>query len=409
MSHILKIVLDSFLSLLGLGFLVWLFWRALKQSDDPAKLVFKWLLTAAIGWLEFTVAMPAFARGGFDAIFVGLGLTGALAMAFNIMWRHSIIEIFTKPLTNMFDGGSEPPEPKPYYSIAITKQKRGHPLEAIVVIREQLAKFPNDFEGVLLLAHIQAEDMNDLPGAEITLNNFCASSGAQPRQVAAAWTRLADWHLKIGVDVDSARAALEKIIARFPETELSLHAEQRIAHLGGAEKILLGQHDRQQMVLPEGVKNIGLLDSTEFLQPTEIEPGKLAAAHVKHLEAHPHDSEVREKLAMIYARDFKRLDLATLELNQLINESRHGPKQIANWLNLLANFQIELGADVATVRATLEQIVERFPNLSVAEIAQRRLAHVQSELNGKKETSSVKLGVYEQNIGLKYGMPRKDS
>jgi len=409
MSHILKIVLDSFLSLLGLGFLIWLFWRALKRSDEPAKLVFKWLLTAGIGWLEFTVAMPAFARGGFDAIFVGLGLTGALAMAFNIMWRHSIIEIFTKPLTNMFDGGSEPPEPKPYYSIAITKQKRGHPLEAIVVIREQLAKFPNDFEGVLLLAHIQAEDMNDLPGAEITLNNFCASSGAQPRQISAAWTRLADWHLKIGVDVDSARAALEKIIARFPETELSLHAEQRIAHLGGAEKILLGQHDRQQMVLPEGVKNIGLLDSTEFLQPTEIEPGKLAAAHVKHLEAHPHDSEVREKLAMIYARDFKRLDLATLELNQLINESRHGPKQIANWLNLLANFQIELGADVATVRATLEQIVERFPNLSVAEIAQRRLAHVQSELNGKKETSSVKLGVYEQNIGLKYGMPRKDS
>ena len=409
MSHILKIVLDSFLSLLGLGFLIWLFWRALKRSDEPAKLVFKWLLTAGIGWLEFTVAMPAFARGGFDAIFVGLGLTGALAMAFNIMWRHSIIEIFTKPLTNMFDGGSEPPEPKPYYSIAITKQKRGHPLEAIVVIREQLAKFPNDFEGVLLLAHIQAEDMNDLPGAEITLNNFCASSGAQPRQVAAAWTRLADWHLKIGVDVDSARAALEKIIARFPDTELSLHAEQRIAHLGGAEKILLGQHDRQQMVLPEGVKNIGLLDSTEFLQPTEIEPGKLAAAHVKHLEAHPHDSEVREKLAMIYARDFKRLDLATLELNQLINESRHSSKQIANWLNLLANFQIELGADVATVRATLEQIVERFPNLSVAEIAQRRLAHVQSELNGKKETSSVKLGVYEQNIGLKYGMPRKDS
>ena len=249
MSHILKIVLDSFLSLLGLGFLAWLFWRALKQSDDPAKLVFKWLLTAGIGWLEFTVAMPAFARGGFDAIFVGLGLTGALAMAFNIMWRHSIIEIFTKPLTNIFDGGSEPPEPKPYYSIAITKQKRGHPLEAIVVIREQLAKFPNDFEGVLLLAHIQAEDMNDLPGAEITLDNFCASSGAQPRQVAAAWTRLADWHLKIGVDVDSARAALKKIIARFPETELSLHAEQRIAHLGGAEKILLGQHDRQQMVL----------------------------------------------------------------------------------------------------------------------------------------------------------------
>ena len=91
------------------------------------------------------------------------------------------------------------------------------------------------------------------------------------------------------------------------------------------------------------------MDSTEFLKPQEIAPGKLAAAHVKHLETHPHDSEVREKLALIYAKDFKRLDLATMELAQLINEPRHSPKQIAGWLNLLANFQIESGADVATV------------------------------------------------------------
>lgn len=409
MSHALKIMTDTLLSILVLAFVVWLFYRALKRSEDPPKLIFKWIVTAVIVGCAFLVVGPMMRAGGYSGAFIGVPLAAACGLAMAITWRHSIIDLIANPIGSLFDGGKEEVEPKPYYSIAITKQKRGHPLEAIVVIREQLAKFPNDFEGVMLLASVQAEDMNDLPGAEITLNNFCASSGAQPRQISAAWTRLADWHLKIGVDVDSARAALEKIIARFPETELSLHAEQRIAHLGGAEKIILGQHDRQQMVLPEGVKNIGLLDSTEFLQPTEIEPGKLAAAHVKHLEAHPHDSEVREKLAMIYARDFKRLDLATLELNQLINESRHGPKQIANWLNLLANFQIELGADVATVRATLEQIVERFPNLSVAEIAQRRLAHVQSELNGKKETASVKLGVYEQNIGLKYGMPRKDS
>src|ERR1035437_8102293 len=409
MSHALKIVTDTLLSVLVLAFVVWLFYRALKRSEDPPKLIFKWIVTAVVVGCAFLVVGPMMRAGGYSGAFIGVPLAAVCGLAMAITWRHSIIDLIANPIGSLFDGGKEEVEPKPYYSIAITKRKRGHPLEAIVVIREQLAKFPNDFEGVLLLAHIQAEDMNDLPGAEITLDNFCASSGAHPRQISAAWTRLADWHLKIGVDVDSARAALEKIIARFPDTELSLHAEQRIAHLGGAEKILLGQHDRQQMVLPEGVKNIGLLDSTEFLQPTEIEPGKLAAAHVKHLEAHPHDSEVREKLAMIYARDFKRLDLATLELNQLINESRHGPKQIANWLNLLANFQIELGADVATVRATLEQIVERFPLLSVAEIAQRRLAHVQSELNGKKETASVKLGVYEQNIGLKYGMPRKDS
>ena len=138
-----------------------------------------------------------------------------------------------------------------------------------------------------------------------------------------------------------------------------------------------------------------------------MEPGKLAAAHVKHLEAHPHDTEVREKLALIYARDFKRLDLATMELAQLINEPKHKPKQIAHWLNLLASLQVELGADLATVRETLEKIGERFPDLPVADLAQRRLARLENEFKGQQKSTSVKLGVYEQNIGLKYGGPPK--
>jgi ABC-type siderophore export system fused ATPase/permease subunit len=63
--------------------------------------------------------------------------------------------------------------------------------------------------------------------------------------------------------------------------------------------------------------------------------------------------------------------------------------------------------DVATVRATLEQIVDQFPSLPVADIAQRRLAHLNSEFKGRQKTAEVKLGNYEQNIGLKYGSPRK--
>jgi hypothetical protein len=60
-----------------------------------------------------------------------------------------------------------------------------------------------------------------------------------------------------------------------------------------------------------------------------------------------------------------------------------------------------------TVRTTLEKIVERFPDLPVADLAQRRLARLENEFNGLKPSASVKLGTYEQNIGLKYGGPRK--
>ena len=309
-------------------------------------------------------------------------------------------------MTNLFDGGDEPPVPKPLYSIAIAKQKSNRPLEAIVAIREQLALFPGDLEGVMLLANVQAEDMNDLAGAENTLLHFCSLPQAADRQIVGCLIQIADWHLKKGADVDSARSALQKIVERFPGTEFALRAEQRLAHLVETENIILAQHDRQSVAVPEGVKNIGLLESTEFLRPKEIEPGKLAAAYVQHLNAHPNDAEVREKLAAIYVHDFKRLDLATLELEQLINEPRYTPKQITHWLNSLANYQVELGADAATVMATLEKIIERFPDSPQAEIVQRRLERVKLEIKSLKETPSVKMGVYEQNIGLKYGAPR---
>ena len=274
-------------------------------------------------------------------------------------------------------------------------------------IRKQLAKFPNDFEGVSLLASIQAEDMKDLASAETTFNHFCDRKEAPPKQVAAALSQLADWHLKIAQDVDSARAVLEKITARFPETALAAQAAQRIAHLGGTEKILLSAHDRQSVFVPEGVKNIGLLNSSAFLQPEEENPEKLAAELVKQLEQHPQDTEAREKLAIIYARHYQRLDLETSELEQLVNEPDQPAKSVAHWLNLLADLQIHCGADYDTVRATLKKITERFPGLSAGDMAESRLARLKLELKGQKETPSKKLGVYEQNLGLKYGSPRQ--
>ena len=406
MSHDLLIVRDVFLSLFGLGFICWLFWYALKKSDNPTQLIFKWLITIPLIIVYWKIIMPWVKGGGYGAI-GGIVLSVVWGNVMYMIWRHSVIDLIANPLASLYDGGKEQIEPKPYYSSAISKRKMNRPLEAIVAIREQLAKFPTDFEGIMLLANIQAEDMNDLHGAEMTLHHFCDSPKAPDRQVVAALTQLADWHLKKTVDIDAARAALQKIVVRFPGTEIALRAEQRLAHLGETEKIILAQHDRQAMALPAGVNNIGLLDSTEFLRRKEIEPGKLAAVHVKHLEQHPHDAEVREKLATIYARDFKRLDLATMELEQLINQPKHKPKQVAAWLNLLANFQVECGADVDAVTATLGKITEMFPDSPMAEIAQRRLARINLEFKGLQATSEVKLGTYEQNIGLKYGNPRR--
>ena len=399
MSQSIKMTVEAALSVVGLACLVWLTVRALRRSEDPAKILFKWGFTIPFVLFCFWLAHLLGPFGPFLIVFMGIILS--------IMWTPHISEWISRPLTSLYDGGNEPPEPKPYYSIAQARRQRREFLQAVVAIREQLAKFPNDFEGVMLLAAVQAEDLQDLPSAEQTLNHFCDQPNPPPKQFAAAMNHLADWHIKLTQDFDSARAALEKIVARFPDTELSLQAAQRIAHLGGTEKVALASLDRQPMAVPEGVKNVGLLESSAHLRPTEADPTKLAAAYVKHLEQHPLDTEAREKLAVIYAEHYQRLDLAEGELNQLIEMPNQPGKRVAHWLNLLADLQIQHGADYETVRGTLEKIIERFPDLAAGEMARTRLARLKLELKGRKETPGVKLGVYERNIGLKHGSPRQ--
>ena len=399
MSTTCKIVEGTIGLVVILGIIGWGLFHMLKRSYDPAQVLFKLAITVPLVIACFI--------GAIELSFLGPLVMIILGVAMTVMWTPHIGEWLCNPLAGLYDGGNERPEQKPYYSIARSLRMKGKFLEAVVEIRKQLARFPNDFEGVALLAGIQAENLQDLPGAEITLNHFCDQPNPPPKQVAAAMNQLADWQLKLAQDADSARAALEKITTRFPDTELALLAAQRIAHLGGAENILLAAHDRQPLAMPEGVKNIGLLESSKHLRPAEIDPAQLAADYVKHLEQHPLDTEVREKLAIIYADHYQRLDLAAGEVEQLIEQPNQPPKRVAHWLNLLADLQIRHGVDYDTVRGTLEKIVDRFPDLAVAEMARTRLGHLKTELKGHQATPDVKLGVYEQNLGLKYGSPRR--
>ncbi|HTY86890.1 MAG TPA: hypothetical protein VMB80_05440 [Candidatus Acidoferrum sp.] len=410
MVEILGVVLGL---VILLGIAGWLHFRRSKRGVDSEKIPAKLLLTVALvaGEIFLVRFLSRYLSGNMAADF-GMSLLimcplVAGGIVLSILWTPQISALVSRPLTGLFDGGNEPPEPKPGYSIAITKRKQGKPLEAIMEIRKQLARFPNDMEGVMLLAGIQAEDMKDLPSAEITLNHLCSQPDVPPPQVAAAFNQLADWQLKLALDADAARGALENIVQRFPETELAQMAAQRIAHLAGTEKALAAAQDRQPLAVPEGAKNIGLLATQAHLQPAETDPKQLAAEYVKHLEQHPLDTEIREKLAILYADHYQRLDLAAAEMEQLIASPKRPVKQVAHWLNLLADLQLRHGADYDTVRRTLERIGERFPDWAVAELARSRLNRLPLEFKAHGRSQPVKLGVYEQNLGLKYGPPRR--
>jgi len=181
---------------------------------------------------------------------------------------------------------------------------------------------------------------------------------------------------------------------------MSHQAAQRIGHLADTA-FLLEAHERPKIAVKKGVENLGLMREGGRLKPPEVNHAEVAADYVEHLKRHPLDTQVREKLAVIYAGHYHRLDLAEDQLQQLIQQPNHSPKQVVHWLNLLADLQVQEGADIGRVTETLQRIVDNYPDVAAAETARRRLDTLKLEIKGRQKNSSVQLGTYEQNIGLK--------
>ena len=390
-----------FEALLGLvvvaGLVGWGMYRTMRRSEAPGRLVIKWILTVLVlAWMNREI--QPFSGSPPSWIHVVVALIGGLILA--AIWRHSIAAIIAKPFSALYDGGDVQIEPQPYYSIAEAKRKLGKYPESVAEIRKQLEKFPNDVTGQMMLAEIQTQNLNDLPGAEVTLQRFCAQPGHAPQNVAHALSTLADWHLKYNLDREAARQDLQQIVNRFPETDLALAAAQRIARLASTDK-LIAPHDPQRIFVQPGIQNLGLRDRVGIQELAAADTDGVAADYVKHLGQFPMDFEVREKLALIYADHYRRLDLASEQLEQLIEHPNQPAKKVMHWLNLLADLQVRHGADLPTVQGTLERILDRFPNLPETQMTRARLSHLKLEFKGQEKTAGVKMGTYEQNIGLK--------
>ena len=269
-------------------------------------------------------------------------------------------------------------------------------------MRTQLDRFPNDFTGWMLLAEIYAEDKKDLAGAKAVLEELLSQEGHAPKNIAFALNREADWHLKLSQDRDGARIALERIVQILPDTEQAQLARQRIAHLTPTE-MLKARHEPRRVALQRGEESVGLRLEPLEIAPRAEDPEATATRFIEHLSEHPFDDEARENLALLYARHYQRLDLATEQLEQLIAAPNQPPKQVARWLNLLSDLQIAAQGSISDAKRTLQRLIELYPNSAAAENASHRIAHLNLELRPRQQRTAVRLGSYEQNIGLKRG------
>jgi tetratricopeptide (TPR) repeat protein len=385
MPQALRIALLVFAGAGLIGLIVYSFVRAFKNAVDPTRLAVKWIVTL---FFAGTLAWFAYGSAGIGKIFPVL-LAVPMAIVLSFMWAPGIGAALFSPITNALDGGNEELEPMPLYSTAEALRKRGKYRESVYAIQEQLQKFPNDFIGHMMLAEIQAENLNDLQAAETTVHRFCMQPKHAPANIAFALNSLADWHLKFAQDAEAARRELERIIELLPDSEFERTAANRIAHLATTEQLV---HSREPATvkMKHGVEYLGLLKSQEHLLPKVKEFKQEAADLVAHLDAHPLDHEARERLAIIYARDYGRLDFAADQIEQLIALPGESPKHIARWLNLLADLQVECTGKTELAEATLRRIIELLPNQSQAQMAEARIMSLALELKRFEKTSVVK-------------------
>jgi len=400
------------ISLLGMGIVDLISWvifvplvcylgfRAYANSDSRGLLVVKWIFTVL---LLLAIHFIILTKTVFTPLFVAIP-----AVFLGLMWTSNLSNIIFRPLTGAFDGEGDEASRKPFYSVAEGKRRKGLYQEAVAEVRKQLELFPGDVEGMLKLAAIQAEDLHDLPAATATLNELLQQPDLPPYNAVGALQTLADWQMNLGRDPAAARASFQRIVQMFPDTQYSHVAEQRLAHLEGVAKT---REFREHAVfkVPTGERGIGLRTTPLRVEPKEAGPDELAAEYVAQLQKHPNDTETRQKLAVLYAEEFNRLDLAVNQLEQLASLTHETPQHIAHWLNLLATLHVRYGNDMAAAENALSRIMERFPKTADASKALVRLAALPGELRAATATSATKaLGTYEKDLGLKpaTGAPR---
>lgn len=400
--NLLHVILGLLMILTVVAGAAWLFWRALKASDDPGRLLFHVASTVAVLAVGFFGIGRVAGDGSPEGKIAGVLMGAVLGLVLAVVWAPRLGGVVGDWFAGLYTGGGEPPVPTPVYSIAEAHWQASRYAEAQREIRAQLDRFPQDMTGLMMLARLQAEHLDDLPGAAATLERVLAQPGHTPAQQAAALNLLADLQLKVAQDPEAARAALERIGSLFPDSPYAMQAAQRLAHLGqpGAVETV---RRRGPIPLRPGLTDLGLRQQPVTLATPDEAPEDAVARLVRQLEAHPLDTEAREKLAVLYAEQFGRLDLATDQFEQLLAAPHTAMRDVVRWGNALADAQVRHGADYDTVRATLQRLVDRFPGLAAAEVAQRRIEHLRLELKGREQGRTVKMGTYERDLGLKKG------
>lgn len=358
----------------GLAAFGWFFWWRMKRSEAGEGVIITKVLVTGVLVFALVRHVAPLALDGYGAI-VGVPLLAAILIMLSIMWRHEILGIVADPLGDMIDGGKEQVKPQPFYTHAEARRMAGDIPGAVAAVREQLEKFPSDFDGRMRLATLLAEDSEDLPGALAVIEDTLQLQGIEPGQISYALNTAADWHLKFARDAESARLAVERITTLAAGTNAALRAQQRLANFTTQETIER-EDNRKEIVIPESDRKLGL-KRKKFAAPEKLDINAEEARLRGRLAKNANDWTAREELARLYVEQFEFYERGLQELEILITTPRQPQREVVRWLHQRADWQVKLFNDVEGGRATLKRIQTLYPKTAAAERAGIAMLHLQ--------------------------------
>jgi len=397
------------LGLILLGCAALFAWQYARDgsASEGSPIFFRLGLTAGLLGLFMYVGRSVGPNPSGASAFLLLITGMVVSVLLMILWLPSIVSGLLGPLTGSMTGGNEAVAVRPAYYRAIALKKRGEYQAAIASVRAELERFPGDAEGLMLIVDLLADDLRDPNAAMEVLRESLQTSGRSETERAQALSRMADLQLMHLDDPESARQTLEEIAREFSDSPAGHLARQRLAHLPGGSGDSEGQTtpEPQRLVVPHHEERVGLMEDYGASRLADEDPAAAAQALADHLAGHPDDWESRERLALLYAESLGEPQQASAQLERLLSQSGLPARHLARWYLMLADLQLKAPDGVAAARVTLERMRDQFPDTIWATQAESRLRQLGLHQKGKEAPKTLKLGQYEQKIGLKQKDP----
>ena len=391
-----------------LAVIIYIIRRQIKNPDnEPLKVIVKWVVTLAVVAFMIHATVRANDRGALLIVFIFLLLPGSILLG--LWWTPAISDWVASPITNALTGDSRESYNKPEYGIANARRKRGQYVEAIEAVDEQLVKHPGNFDGLMLKATIQAENLGDFPTAAAIIQETLSDPEQLNYRLPVALNKMAEWQLTIAGDPDAARRTLQQIQTALPNSQPAQLAAQRLASLDSSEESesdVVDLNESYQKLVEESAEKDDFTSPLELPKAIELnrqQVGEEALQTCLHrVEMHPDSISNREELAALFLDHTKQPAMALRQYEHLLALSGTTIHQKTAWLNKLADIQVKSGESYETVRDTLKRVITLDPKAAPAARAQQRISYLRIELRSvNRKTTKLQLGSYDEDIGLK--------